>query len=201
MLIIFYLFLFFFFNDTATTEIYTLSLHDALPISALPPWTRPRPTVGRDARGPLGRAACDRGRPRASLAPRTVTPGGGPGPGRPPRRPDRPRPFRPPRASAHRARCRSGGGRGVGATRRRTRARSLRPAGVSRPGGLGRRRRDLLRLPGSRRHETCRPAGTVAAAVGVAADAGRSRRPRRRGRGLSPPTACAWGETPSSRNE
>src|SRR6267154_5876143 len=29
---------FFFFNDTATTEIYTLSLHDALPIS--------RPTAG-----------------------------------------------------------------------------------------------------------------------------------------------------------
>src|SRR2546422_4514537 len=28
------LLLFFFFNDTATTEIYTLSLHDALPISA-----------------------------------------------------------------------------------------------------------------------------------------------------------------------
>src|SRR2546426_4365966 len=28
------LFPFFFFNDTATTEIYTLSLHDALPISA-----------------------------------------------------------------------------------------------------------------------------------------------------------------------
>src|SRR2546422_9566079 len=27
------LFIFFFFNDTATTEIYTLSLHDALPIS------------------------------------------------------------------------------------------------------------------------------------------------------------------------
>src|SRR3712207_9111984 len=26
----------FFFNDTATTEIYTLSLHDALPISRLP---------------------------------------------------------------------------------------------------------------------------------------------------------------------
>src|SRR3989337_3501194 len=44
---------FFFFNDTATTEIYTLSLHDALPISfiPLPPplrlllersWSRPR---------------------------------------------------------------------------------------------------------------------------------------------------------------
>src|SRR5258708_34977932 len=28
--------LFFFFNDTATTEIYTLSLHDALPIYADP---------------------------------------------------------------------------------------------------------------------------------------------------------------------
>src|SRR2546430_4541493 len=28
---------FFFFNDTATTEIYTLSLHDALPISARAP--------------------------------------------------------------------------------------------------------------------------------------------------------------------
>src|SRR3712207_8522210 len=27
--------MFFFFNDTATTEIYTLSLHDALPISLL----------------------------------------------------------------------------------------------------------------------------------------------------------------------
>src|SRR5436309_7802276 len=32
----FHSFLFFFFNDTATTEIYTLSLHDALPISASP---------------------------------------------------------------------------------------------------------------------------------------------------------------------
>src|SRR6266702_2371666 len=32
---------FFFFNDTATTEIYTLSLHDALPIG-LPAWCRAR---------------------------------------------------------------------------------------------------------------------------------------------------------------
>src|SRR2546425_11037635 len=30
--------LFFFFNDTATTEIYTLSLHDALPISCAYGW-------------------------------------------------------------------------------------------------------------------------------------------------------------------
>src|SRR5258708_11999447 len=36
MLHAFLLLHFFFFNDTATTEIYTLSLHDALPISAHP---------------------------------------------------------------------------------------------------------------------------------------------------------------------
>src|SRR5256885_11981077 len=43
---------FFFFNDTATTEIYTLSLHDALPISATTPRAaavprRERPTRTR----------------------------------------------------------------------------------------------------------------------------------------------------------
>src|SRR2546430_16505187 len=38
----FLFFFFFFFNDTATTEIYTLSLHDALPIS--PPICRSKPT-------------------------------------------------------------------------------------------------------------------------------------------------------------
>src|SRR6266566_9923027 len=45
----FFLF-FFFFNDTATTEIYTLSLHDALPISWPRRWS---------PRGPIswGRAA------------------------------------------------------------------------------------------------------------------------------------------------
>src|SRR5215831_20268789 len=32
----FFSFFFFFFNDTATTEIYTLSLHDALPIYGTP---------------------------------------------------------------------------------------------------------------------------------------------------------------------
>src|SRR5471032_3701628 len=36
------LFCFFFFNDTATTEIYTLSLHDALPISSPPGWSSAR---------------------------------------------------------------------------------------------------------------------------------------------------------------
>src|SRR2546430_9663269 len=35
--------LFFFFNDTATTEIYTLSLHDALPIWSNVRWARASP--------------------------------------------------------------------------------------------------------------------------------------------------------------
>src|SRR5476651_563529 len=39
----FYVFVVFFFNDTATTEIYTLSLHDALPISKRAGWTHPLP--------------------------------------------------------------------------------------------------------------------------------------------------------------
>src|SRR3712207_9289493 len=38
--------LFFFFNDTATTEIYTLSLHDALPISGVR--RRLRPAIDPD---------------------------------------------------------------------------------------------------------------------------------------------------------
>src|SRR2546422_2037537 len=59
---------FFFFNDTATTEIYTLSLHDALPISAGAPPASCRsaqrrspassttiPRDGPDERAPGGR--------------------------------------------------------------------------------------------------------------------------------------------------
>src|SRR2546430_14129845 len=44
---------FFFFNDTATTEIYTLSLHDALPISGatVPDRHRPQGERIRDERG------------------------------------------------------------------------------------------------------------------------------------------------------
>src|SRR2546422_8789338 len=42
-------FFFFFFNDTATTEIYTLSLHDALPISRRK-CRVPRPRHGRGRR-------------------------------------------------------------------------------------------------------------------------------------------------------
>src|SRR5215204_5609422 len=53
-----FMIVFFFFNDTATTEIYTLSLHDALPIStdelafALTP---PEPGPDRQSTGSLGR--------------------------------------------------------------------------------------------------------------------------------------------------
>src|SRR2546421_8687311 len=44
-------FLFFFFNDTATTEIYTLSLHDALPICYGALAGDPGPTGRSRARG------------------------------------------------------------------------------------------------------------------------------------------------------
>src|SRR5215467_15318239 len=43
--LLFVFFFFFFFNDTATTEIYTLSLHDALPISASAVPKAPAPTT------------------------------------------------------------------------------------------------------------------------------------------------------------
>src|SRR5437868_14272454 len=42
-------FLIFFFNDPATTEIYTLSLHDALPISVASSGSCAGVTVGRNS--------------------------------------------------------------------------------------------------------------------------------------------------------
>src|SRR2546422_3092137 len=45
---------FFFFNDTATTEIYTLSLHDALPISPLDDRQRTPGERGLDPHDRLG---------------------------------------------------------------------------------------------------------------------------------------------------
>src|SRR2546425_6503666 len=51
---------FFFFNDTATTEIYTLSLHDALPISS-----------ARACSTPRRRGSC--GASRGAMPPRTAT--------------------------------------------------------------------------------------------------------------------------------
>src|SRR5688572_32902330 len=52
------LLLFFFFNDTATTEIYTLSLHDALPICcASAPVAYPaKPCAGRRSAAPCARS-------------------------------------------------------------------------------------------------------------------------------------------------
>src|SRR2546422_4686067 len=52
----------FFFNDTATTEIYTLSLHDALPICAGVGTARPSATV-------QGAYAPSRGRRHVALGP------------------------------------------------------------------------------------------------------------------------------------
>src|SRR2546430_7606291 len=64
------IFFFFFFNDTATTEIYTLSLHDALPISTRS-WRLRRPrhpasAVSACATGPTwsSRTTSCRGRGR-----------------------------------------------------------------------------------------------------------------------------------------
>src|SRR2546426_12542187 len=54
------LFFFFFFNDTATTEIYTLSLHDALPISGERLRSAREPVAGREI--------------RAAVTPRTSAP-------------------------------------------------------------------------------------------------------------------------------
>src|SRR3712207_9303365 len=49
---------FFFFNDTATTEIYTLSLHDALPIST----AMDAASSGKRPRGCALGCGCGRGR-------------------------------------------------------------------------------------------------------------------------------------------
>src|SRR3712207_8489637 len=61
---------FFFFNDTATTEIYTLSLHDALPISARAHGHE------RDRRHRLHRLVLPRGLPRRLLLRRLLLPAG-----------------------------------------------------------------------------------------------------------------------------
>src|SRR5476651_2899082 len=49
-------FFFFFFNDTATTEIYTLSLHDALPISGAHLPFASAPHAARPASGAFNRS-------------------------------------------------------------------------------------------------------------------------------------------------
>src|SRR5256885_6001978 len=95
-----YIFFFFFFNDTATTEIYTLSLHDALPIY---------PDLPEDVRGERTPAALASGRVRRLLHPGPSVEGKRHGPAGPAARPrhlpvaaarpahsDREDPLRPP---------------------------------------------------------------------------------------------------------
>src|SRR6266436_10316635 len=83
----FYIFFFFFFNDTATTEIYTLSLHDALPIGrppspcrslavGPPPLGARGPALGPEEDctpgmicGPVARNGCQRPGPHALHGP------------------------------------------------------------------------------------------------------------------------------------
>src|SRR3712207_7989088 len=61
---------FFFFNDTATTKIYTLSLHDALPICLAPPDPAAFADTGAGGRGRWhGRLAADRGLRHRRLRP------------------------------------------------------------------------------------------------------------------------------------
>src|SRR5437867_7948009 len=52
---------FFFFNDPATTEIYTLSLHDALPISQSHKADRPRARSRAGGTTPGARCSCKGG--------------------------------------------------------------------------------------------------------------------------------------------
>src|SRR3712207_3416616 len=63
--------IFFFFNDTATTEIYTLSLHDALPICGRGPARRTRAGADRRQRRELRRSAAERDRALGRADPRT----------------------------------------------------------------------------------------------------------------------------------
>src|SRR2546430_12396629 len=60
-----FLFIFFFFNDTATTEIYTLSLHDALPISP-PPGRLSVPRISPSACRRTAARSCSRRAPSRS---------------------------------------------------------------------------------------------------------------------------------------
>src|SRR5438552_15007169 len=99
---LFLIFFFFFFNATATTEIYTLSLHDALPIlhhvgDSAAGRGRERARRPRHGRGdPRPRAGRDGNRRQARRSEPRGAPAHGPGPAS--RRPARARRRRVPRA-------------------------------------------------------------------------------------------------------
>src|SRR3989475_8006527 len=151
-------FSFFFFNDTATTEIYTLSLHDALPISR-----------GRERRARRRRRGARRGRRRsrgdaAARPPLARRPAADPLGARlrvllaP--RPSRPRPSRGPTGHGVVDPVGRRGDAAAGARRvARPAAPRLGPGG-RRPGALPRPRRHGAPPP---RAELGRPAGRGAA--------------------------------------
>src|SRR5439155_22866818 len=157
-------FISFFFNDPATTEIYTLSLHDALPISVGPARLRgdPRQPAGHPDRGvaPLRAAAVPAGRgrphPRAEARRgRLPEPGGDGGD------------ARGRSGAAVRRRDRTSGGRGCAgrgrASRRRACRRSRPPGGRVVPAGdRGAARRRL----GGLRRAPFPPGGGAAPAAG-----------------------------------
>src|SRR2546426_11000919 len=129
---------FFFFNDTATTEIYTLSLHDALPIWSIPKTARRRARCHFAAESPPG---C---RPEQRCIPRL---------------PHSPTDERRPRGVSHPVRTRRDGpARAPSGAGRRHAARGVREGraiSVRVPARVARRRRALgpLHLP---RHRAAR---------------------------------------------
>src|SRR5256886_17583088 len=179
---------FFFFNDTATTEIYTLSLHDALPISSRDVGARVGPArrrARRRERRPRAKALArrrrgvrDRGPPVVAGARRESAPG--------PRGSAAVR-----RESLRAARTRGAGGSeaarsgagaltrtaggcvlrgGVGAPRRPAPRHGVRAGwlggGCSRKPAHGRRRLDGARSGGARRRAAGRATGPAARGAG-----------------------------------
>src|SRR2546430_13635994 len=63
--------MFFFFNDTATTEIYTLSLHDALPICSTA--SPPSASASSSRAGPGSPGSCGRSTPPPTPSDRKST--------------------------------------------------------------------------------------------------------------------------------
>src|SRR6266849_3488329 len=116
-------FFFFFFNDTATTEIYTLSLHDALPIS---------PAAGGRIAARPRRAARRRQLPRPDRQRRRRGP-----PGLSPRsaRNALRRPIAPADARVRSPRVSSARGRGAASRGAGDERRGCDPHGISGPGG------------------------------------------------------------------